>query len=278
MPRPVIFHLKVGCGILGLLTAAGYLFFVATRWGQEFDYLSFKGHLELTTQFVRWSGQLMNLVNLTTFLVCLAAIGSIALYRRRYLLGFLAVVAIFCANAGTATFKKTLPRPSVGGPSLHEWENLVNETYPSGHTTFPTILALAFLLVAAPRWRPWVACAGSLVATLFGFGVIFVGGHRPADPMGAILWSTFCMTLAATAALRFRGTLRPSEPDSHALTTGLTICLVPAIVTLFCTREISPGFLPLFPMLAVISLTAFACFAWLAWLLSGEDAAKSDVL
>ncbi|CAN5563440.1 phosphatase PAP2 family protein [soil metagenome] len=278
MKRPVIFHLLLGCNVLGLLTAAGYLFFVATRWGQEFDYMSFKGHLELTPTLINWSTSLMYLVGVPAMLVAVAGLVGISLYRRRYLLGFLALLAIGCAIAGTATFKKTLPRPSVGGPSLHEWENLVNETYPSGHTTFPTVIALAFLLVSSPRWRPWVACAGALVATLFGFGVIFVGGHRPADPMGAILWSTFCMSFAAAAALRFRGDLAVSEPNSHALTTGLTLCLVPAIITLFSTRDISPTFLPLFPMLAVISLTAFACFAWLAWLLSGEDAAKSEAL
>ena len=96
--------------------------------------------------------------------------------------------------------------------------------------------------------------------------------------MGAILWCTFCMTLAAAAVLRFRGRLMLSEPNAHALTLGLTLCFVPAIITLFGTKEVSPTFLPLFPMLAVISLTSFACFAWLAWMLSGEDAAKSGDL
>lgn len=278
MRRPVIFHLLVGSILLGALTAAGYLFFVLTRWGQEFDYVSFRGHLELTPRFIGWSSQLMRLVNFPTLLVASIALMTIAVCRRRALLGLLALVAIFCAIAGTATFKKTLPRPSIGGPSFHEWENLVNESYPSGHTTFATVIALAFVLVSSPRLRPWVACAGGFISTLFGFGVIFVGGHRPADPMGAILWSTFCMTLAAGAALRFRGKLALSEPDSHALTLGLALCLAPAIVTLFCTKEVSPAFLPLFPMLAVIALTAFATFAWLAWMLSGEDAAQSDAL
>lgn len=276
MRRPVLFHLLVGLAILGVLTVGGYAFFVLTRWGQEFDYISFRGHLDVVPQVTKWSERLLALVNWGTLLVASGGLSVVALIRRRYLLGALAFVAIFCAISGTASFKKHLPRPSIGGPTFQEWEGLINESYPSGHTTFATILVLAFILVSAPRFRPWVACGAGLIATIFGFSVIFVGGHRPADPMGAILWSTFCMAAAAALTLRAQGKLEADRPNKAALIVGGSLCLAPAFLTMFGTKSgLAPTFLPLFPMLLVIGATSFICTAWLAWLLSGPDAEAS---
>lgn len=275
MRHSLSYYLFPGIVLLGILTMGGYLLFVGTRWGQNLDYATFLGHHAIYPGYIGWSSRLMHLVDPITLLVAVIGIAGIATVRRRYLLGLVALIAIFCALVGTISFKKHLPRPDVGGPVLHESENLINESYPSGHTTFAAVILLAFILVSSPRWRPWVASFAGFIITLFGFGVIFVGGHRPADPIGAIVWSTFCMTVVAAVIFQFQKKAGPAAPCLPALSLGLMLCLVATLATLFYPRNVT-AFLPLFPMLVILALTAFSTTAWFAWTLSGSDPTLDD--
>lgn len=270
--RTVNFQLLLGVAFFGVLTALGYILFVLTTPGQEYDYTAFAGHQDVFAGVVRINSMLMKMVNGYTLAGGCLGILLIARLRKRLVLGGMALAGIAVALAGTELMKAHLPRPELIVPNEPLASFLAHESYPSGHTTFPTIIALGFVLVSAPRWRPWVASVAGFLASLYGITVVFVGAHRPADPMGAIFWSTFCMALAAWVALRLRGQTRMPGPHFPALALGAALCLFIALATLFCAKGLPPTFLPLLVMVLLIVSTAFAATAWFGRVLSGESA------
>jgi membrane-associated phospholipid phosphatase len=275
MQRTAIFHLLLGVAFWGILTVIGYLLFVLTGWGQNFDCIAYLGHHDVARGIVYWSYQLLQFVNLRTLLAASAVLITISLIRRRFALGLMAIIGITCALSGAEFFKDHLPRPELGDPSNRAPKFLSGESYPSGHTTFATSIVFAFLLVSSPRWRPWMASVAGLVSALFAISVVIVGGHRPADPVGAIFWSTFCMGLAAAIAFSFSG-LRPiGWPHPLALALSTFLCLTTIVVAWLsmCWRipSVSQVNLPLLIMLAIIVFAAFMVTAWFGWVLSWEN-------
>jgi membrane-associated phospholipid phosphatase len=108
-------------------------------------------------------------------------------------------------------------------------------TYPSGHTTVVTSLALSLLLVSPSRWRPWLAIAGGCISATVATGVLFVGAHRPSDALGALAWSGLCMNVAAAFVVRLQGHHRPGHafPNRAAFDRIAFGILVVAAIGLF---------------------------------------------
>jgi membrane-associated phospholipid phosphatase len=74
-------------------------------------------------------------------------------------------------------------------------------SWPSGHATAATALALCAVLVAPRRARPFVAIlAGAYVAAV-SFALLVLAWHMPSDVIGGILLASLWMALAV-AALR----------------------------------------------------------------------------
>jgi len=119
----------------------------------------------------------------------------------------LAVALVLGLAPGTAEVLKPLlahPHAWVEGGSY-----VGAASWPSGHTTAATILAMCAVLVAPERLRPIVAVLGALLALAAGFAVLVLAWHLPSDVLGAYLLSTFWIALAVAG-------LRAADARSHS--------------------------------------------------------------
>lgn len=263
-----------------MLMLAGYLLFVRTTWGQAFDYTGYFGHVSVARTLVRVNDWFLGQVGVRSLVVASALLLGIALLRRRMLFGVMALFGIAVAVEGAEFLKHELPRPELTAPASRVPNSFHKDSYPSGHTTFAASIALAFLLVSSARWRPWLAAPVGAICAFFATGVIFVGGHRPSDPVGALLWSTLCLGLAALVAIRFSGGGTPRRLNRRALL--LSGCLVlPSILALWYSTgwlgaKVAETNWPLISMLTVIVLASYSQAAWLAWVLPDDRAITED--
>ena len=184
--------LWITAGVCVLLFVVLYGVFVLTVWGQTLD-----GH----AYGARWAspirlGQrreriLRTIVTPSSLVVFTIAYAGASLLRSRWRLAIAVVVAIGGSIVSAEILKAGLPRPihpGIGGflyPSL-----------PSGHATIGMSLALGLVMVAPQRWRWVFAVAATLIAALFGTGVVLIGWHRPSDVLTA-----YCVSLAWFAAV-----------------------------------------------------------------------------
>jgi hypothetical protein len=201
---------------------------------------------------------------------------GIAAVRRCPFVGVIAVVGFGCAVVGAEVLKQKLPwRALVPNDRLLD-RGFQSCTYPSGHATVGTALALSLLLVSSSRWRPWLAVAAGGMSAAFATGVLFAGWHRPSDALGALAWSGFCMTVAAAFAVRLRG--RPRAPvgnSGFALFGSAGSALLVAGATWLVAAAAAPdypyGDLPFFVLTGLIIAGAFALIAWYGWQLRAVD-------
>lgn len=127
-------------------------------------------------------------LNLLTSLVSVPAIAVVALgvlivglLRRRLALAIRAVVLVAAANICTQLVKMALPRPNLGV----SW--VMENSYPSGHTTVAASISVALVMVAPRGFRAAATLFGWMWTTLMAVLVIANGWHRLADVLGAIL-------------------------------------------------------------------------------------------
>ncbi len=88
-------------------------------------------------------------------------------------------------------------------------------SWPSGHATAATALALCAVLVAPRRLRPTVAVLGAMFATGVGFSLLLLAWHLPSDVIGGYLVGTLWMALAV-AGLRAAEARSPLTPAAEA--------------------------------------------------------------
>lgn len=93
---------------------------------------------------------------------------------------------------GKEIARAVLPRPDLVGAR----ESLLETSFPSGHVAVPAALALAAVLVASPRVRPYVTAAGMLWLTVTAAAVLATYHHRPSDVLGTTLLACACHLLA----------------------------------------------------------------------------------
>ncbi len=68
-------------------------------------------------------------------------------------------------------------------------------SWPSGHATAATVLALCAVLVAPRRVRPLVAVLGATFAAAVGVSLLILAWHLPSDVLGGYLLATLWMAL-----------------------------------------------------------------------------------
>jgi membrane-associated phospholipid phosphatase len=83
-------------------------------------------------------------------------------------------------------------------------------SFPSGHATASMALALCAILVAAPRFRPYVAALGAVFAIAVSYAFLTLGWHYPSDVLGGYLVAG-AWTGVAVAALRFEDARWPAR-------------------------------------------------------------------
>jgi len=118
-------------------------------------------------------------------------VAALALGERRKAV---AVVAI-CAGANVTT---QLLKVATAAPREPLWR--APASWPSGHLTAATSLALCIVLVAPPLLRTYAAGAGALGVLAVAYSILVLGSHHPTDVVGGMLMAA-AWTAAAVAAL-----------------------------------------------------------------------------
>lgn len=269
-------RLLFGALLSAALLIAGYLVVVSTSWGHQLDDDAYFGRKALSRKVIVLDSKLLDHVGKAVLLLAAVILLVIATVRRCAFVGVIAVIGFGCAVIGAEILKHSLPwRPLVPDDHLLR-SNLRFETYPSGHATIGTSLALGLLLVSPSRWRPWLAVAAGCLSATFATGVLFAGWHRPSDALGALAWSGLCMTVAAVFAVRLRGRPRPAiaHPRRAAFTSVALGILVAVGTWTFGAAEAPEypfGDLPFFVLTGLIIASAFTMIAWYGWELRAID-------
>jgi hypothetical protein len=274
MGRPLAIRTALGSAVLLALCAAGYLFFVCTGAGQGFDNDAFFGR-DAEAQ----AAQALDTAVLGRVTNGFVAAGAgvlfvVAALRRRWLTGIAAVAGVALAVGGAEVLKDRLPREELVVPQGLEPGYFKTDTYPSGHTSVGASLALAAVLVSGSRWRVGMSVAAALVATVYATGVFFMGWHRPSDAVGGILWSGFCLGLAASLLALVKRVERPFVFRGAAAPLLVGLCGLLAALVVW----VAGGFLgdarpdldfPYLAMTALIVASAFAVAGWFGFTLDG---------
>jgi PAP2 superfamily len=275
-------RLLLGALVCAVLLIVGYFVLVSTPWGHQLDDDAYFGRAALSRKVIRLDSDMLDLVTKAALLLAAVVLLVIAAVRRCTLVGVIAVVGFGCAVFGAEILKqKLLPwRALVPNDGLLE-TRLQTGTYPSGHATIGTSLALGFLLISSSRWRPWLAVAAGCVSATFATSVLFAGWHRPSDALGALAWSGLCMNFAAALAVRLRGRPRAAIAHAgHAVLGSVALGSLVAAGTWMISAEAAPGYphgdLPFFVLTGLIIAGAFSLIAWYAWQLRAVDWPPSE--
>ena len=274
--RTIERRLLLGALVCAVLLAVGYFVFVSTPWGHQFDDDAFFDRKALSLKIIRLDSDILGLVNKAALSLAAVILLVIAAVRRSTFVGVIAVAGFGCAVVGAEVLKGMLPwRALVPEDALFEW-GFQADTYPSGHATIGTSLALGLLLVSSSRWRPWLAVAAGCISVTVTTGVLFAGWHRPSDALGALAWSGLCMNVAAAIAIRLRGRPRPviAHPGRAAFGSAALAILVAAATWLIATTP-APKHpcigAPFFVLTGLIIAGAFSLTAWYGWQLRAVD-------
>lgn len=217
---------------LGLLVIIGaYLLAVQTRigqaWGDE-AYLARVVEGRRLQSIERLLLESITIPVLLGFGLLLVVIGAL---RRLWAATALVTGAYLACVVSAEVLKAVLPRPELAPAfeSLMGSKDGVN-TYPSGHATLTTGLVLGALILAAPRWRPVIAAAGTLLAVTVSCGVVAAGWHRPSDAIGGVALALTWLGGAAAIVLALRG--RPASSARAVWPVLVTdVVIVAAVVT-----------------------------------------------
>ena len=269
-------RLLLGVLVCAVLLVVCYFVLVSTSWGHQLDDDAYFGHEALSRKAIRLDSDMLDLVTKAALVFAAVVLLLIAAVRRCTFVGVVAVVGFGCAVVGAEVLKDTLPwRALVPNDGLFE-RGFQTGTYPSGHATIGTALALSLVLVSPSRWRPWLAVAGGWVSSIFATGVLFAGWHRPSDALGALAWSGLCMNLAAAFAVRMKGRPRPaiahpSRAVFGSVGLGIVVAAAAWLIAAAGAPEYPHGDLPFFVVTGLIITGGFSLTAWYGWQLRAVD-------
>lgn len=129
--------------------------------------------------------------------VFLAAIPVVvALLRRRPRVAATVGLIMLAANMTTQYLKPLLAAPRQAGFGVL---SRGAGSWPSGHATAVMALALCMVIVAAPRWRPYVGAAMAAFAIAVVYSFLELGWHYPSDVLGGFMVAAIWTLLGAAA-------------------------------------------------------------------------------
>ncbi|HEU4679724.1 MAG TPA: phosphatase PAP2 family protein, partial [Terrimicrobiaceae bacterium] len=172
-------RLILGAIVCAALLVGGYLAMVRTTWGHMLDNAGFFGRSAVARTVVEYDRRILGAVSLPSLALAIVAILLVGMIRRCLPGAIIVATGFACAVVGADLLKEALPWHALVPQDSYLADNLHRNTYPSGHTSIGTSVALAFLLVSAARWRPWLAVLAGFVSASFATGVLFDGWHRP---------------------------------------------------------------------------------------------------
>ena len=199
-------------------------------------------------------------------LVAIVAVG-LAGGRRRQALAATALVG--GAALTTEVLKVLLAHQRLDPvPGAHQ---LGPAAFPSGHATGAMALALAAVLVAAPRLRPLAVGVGTAYGIAVSTSILVLGWHFPSDVFGGMLVAAFyfCAAVAGLRALAGReeagapvswGRLRPRRWR------GAAALAVPLVATAVVARAGAMAtYASAHTTATVIAIGIVGCSAALLW-------------
>jgi membrane-associated phospholipid phosphatase len=115
---------------------------------------------------------------------------------------------------GLAPLTAELLKPLLAHP--HAWVEgswVSAASWPSGHATAATALALCAVFAAPRRLRPTIVVLGAMLMAGVGFSLLILAWHLPSDVLGGYLVGTLWMALAVAG-------LRAAEARSRSRRMG----------------------------------------------------------
>jgi membrane-associated phospholipid phosphatase len=152
---------------------------------------------------------LLHLLDPALFILWGVALVAVAIAEERPRVALAVAVVLAFAPVSADLLKPLLAHKHdhVGGAVIGA------ASWPSGHSTAATALAMCAVRVSPRRLRRPVAAIGAIFVLAVGFSLLMLAWHMPSDVLGGILLSTLWMALAV-AALRTSERLRPSRARS----------------------------------------------------------------
>jgi membrane-associated phospholipid phosphatase len=141
--------------------------------------------------------ELLHLLNPRLFTIWALALVLFALARNRPRIAFAVAVVMSLAPLSAEVLKPLLAHAHVQSSGVF----IGSASWPSGHATAATALALSAVLVAPPRMRFAVAMLAVAFILAVGTALLIRAWHLPSDVLGGFLLGTLWITLAV-AALR----------------------------------------------------------------------------
>jgi membrane-associated phospholipid phosphatase len=184
-----------GCAFLFALVVLG-----AYVWGpgQTLDNEGLAGFVNANDGWFReLNWRLVDFGDPPTVAAITLALTALALVRGRPRVAVAIVALIAATSISGQVLKALLAHPRF--PPIFDYP-VGPEALPSGHATAAMSLALAGVLAAPRRARPFAALLGSLLALGVGAAVVSVGWHFPSDVIAGYLLATG-WALGLTAAL-----------------------------------------------------------------------------
>jgi undecaprenyl-diphosphatase len=141
--------------------------------------------------------RLLHLLEPSLFTIWGVALVLIALARGRARIALAVTVVMALAPLSSEILKPLLAHqhPTVG------YTHIGPASWPSGHATAATALALSVVLVTPSRWRAFAAVGAVTFMLAVGFALLVREWHLPSDVLGGYLMGSLWMALAV-ACLR----------------------------------------------------------------------------
>jgi membrane-associated phospholipid phosphatase len=136
---------------------------------------------------------LLYLLNPAQFIIWAFALVLFALAAGRPRLA-LALVLVLTLAPWTAELLK--PLLAVSHVSIGEDRPIGAASWPSGHATAATALALSAVMIVPSRWRPFALTIAVAFLLAVGASLLIRAWHMPSDVLGGYLLGTFWAALA----------------------------------------------------------------------------------
>jgi membrane-associated phospholipid phosphatase len=258
-PRVVKPLVAAGLCALGMAVVGGAVFGFSSA--QALDVRALGGFMGLAERSHVFRGaSLAQFADPVEFAVMVLALVAVALVRRRPRLA-LVVAAVPVASALSAEALKLLTAAPRGTDVVEP------ASWPSGHVTAMTSLALCLILVAPPRLRPLAAALAWIGTVGIAYSVTITGAHMPSDALAGVLLAGM-WTALGVAALRAAGDPVEDDTPSLALLAGsfVVVALGGGLVALAAGGADYAARHEDFTVIAVaIAVAAAATTAFTAW-------------
>jgi len=149
---------------------------------------------------------LLHLLDPLLYTVWAGMLVAVAFARGRSRVALAAGLVLGLAPLTAETLKPLLAHSHarIGGSEI------TAASWPSGHATAATALALCAVLVAPERLRPIIATLGVMFMVGIGFSLLILAWHLPSDVLGGYLVGTLWVALAVAGLRTTEARSRPS--------------------------------------------------------------------